>query len=85
MAPTKKDVNLFSINFYAVKANSNKLLSSGYGLDGLGIKSWWGKIFHTHPDRPWGPHNLLYNADQVIFPGGCGHGVALTTCPPTPT
>jgi len=23
-----------------------------YGLDGLGIKFWWGEIFRTHPDQP---------------------------------
>ena len=32
-----------------------------YGLDGPGIKSWWGGgIFRTHPDRPWGPPSLIY-------------------------
>jgi len=24
-----------------------------YGLDGLGIKFWWGEIFHTRPDQPY--------------------------------
>jgi len=24
-----------------------------YRLDGLGIKSWWGEIFRTHPDQPY--------------------------------
>ena len=28
-----------------------------------------GKIFHTCPDRPWGPPSLLYNGYRV-FPGG---------------
>jgi hypothetical protein len=28
-----------------------------------------GEIFHTCPDRPWGPSSLLYNAYRV-FPGG---------------
>jgi hypothetical protein len=28
-----------------------------------------GEIFCTCPDRPWGPHNLLYNGYRV-FPGG---------------
>jgi hypothetical protein len=35
-----------------------------------------GEIFHTHPDRPWGPPSLLYNGYCVFFPGlkqpGCG-------------
>jgi len=25
------------------------------------------EIFHTCPDRPWGPPNLLYNGYQIIF------------------
>ena len=41
---------------------------TGYGLDGPAIKSRWG-IFHTYPDRPWGPTSLLYNGYRV-FPGG---------------
>ena len=24
---------------------------------------------HTRPDRPWGPHSLLYNEYRVSFPG----------------
>ena len=28
-----------------------------------------GKLFRTCPDRPWGPHSLLYNGYRV-FPGG---------------
>ena len=28
-----------------------------------------GEIFHTCPDRPWGPSNILYNGHRV-FPGG---------------
>ena len=39
-----------------------------YGLVGPGIESWWGNIFRTCPDRPWGPPSLLYNGYQ-IFPG----------------
>jgi len=26
-----------------------------------------GKIFRTCPDRPWGPHSLLYNRYQVFL------------------
>ena len=52
-------------------------IATGYGLDGLGIESRWeGEIFRTCPDRPWGPHSLLYNGYQV-FPRGKerqGHG-----------
>ena len=42
---------------------------TGYGLDGLGIKSQWGEIFCTCSDWPWGPPSLLYNGYQV-FSGG---------------
>jgi hypothetical protein len=42
---------------------------TGYGLDGLGIESWWDEIFCTCPDRPWGPPSLLYNVYRV-FPRG---------------
>ena len=35
-----------------------------------------GKIFHTHPNWPWGPPSLLQNRYQVSCPGvkqtGCG-------------
>ena len=44
-------------------------IATGYGLDGPGIKSRWGEIFCTCPDRPWGPPGLLYNGYRV-FPGG---------------
>ena len=27
-------------------------IATAYGLDGPGIKSWWGEIFRTCPDRP---------------------------------
>ena len=45
-------------------------IATGYGLDGPGIESrWWGEIFRTCPDRPWGPPSLLYN-EYRVFPGG---------------
>ena len=45
-------------------------IATGYRLDGMGIESRWvGEIFHTCPDRPWGPPSLLHNGYQV-FPGG---------------
>jgi hypothetical protein len=43
--------------------------ATGYGLDGPGIESRWGRDFCTFPDRPWGPPSLLYNGYRV-FPGG---------------
>jgi hypothetical protein len=38
-----------------------------YRLGGLGIKSWWGEILHTHPDRPSDPPCLPYNECWVSF------------------
>jgi len=46
------------------------------------IKSWWGEIFHTHPNQPWGPLSLLFNGYQV-FPGVRRPGVALDQPPPS--
>jgi hypothetical protein len=43
-------------------------IATDYGLDGTGIESQGGEIFHACPDRPWGPPNLLYNGYRV-FPG----------------
>ena len=48
--------------------------ATGYGLDGLGIESWWGgEIFRNCPDQPWGPPSLLYNGYRV-FAGGKAAG-----------
>ena len=41
-------------------------IATGYGLEGPGIESRWGR---DCPDRPWGPPSLLYNGYRV-FPGG---------------
>ena len=50
-------------------------IATGYGLDGPGIESRWGR------DRSWGPPSLLYNGYRV-FPGvKCGQGVTLTPHP----
>jgi hypothetical protein len=38
----------------------------GYGLDGLGIKSPWGRDFSHCSDWPWGPSSLLYNGYWVL-------------------
>jgi hypothetical protein len=56
-------------------------IATRYGLEGTAIKSRWGEIFRTCPDRPWGPPSLLYNGYRG-FPGGKnGRGVMLTTHP----
>ena len=42
---------------------------------------WGGEIFRSCPDRPWGPHSLLYNGYRISFPGQNGWGVNLTAHP----
>jgi hypothetical protein len=49
-------------------------VSTRYGLEGLGIESRWGEIFHTYPDRLQGPPSLLYNGSGS-FPGVKAAGV----------
>jgi hypothetical protein len=44
-------------------------IATGYGLDGPGIKSRWGEIFRTCPDRPWDPPSTLYNGYRVFLGG----------------
>ena len=56
-------------------------IATGYGLDGPGIESQGGEIFHTCSGRPWGPPSLLHNGYRV-FPGGKERrGVTLTPHP----
>jgi len=43
-------------------------IATAYRLDVPGIESRQGEIFHTCPDRPWGPPILLYNKTGS-FPG----------------
>ena len=52
-----------------VGRDSSVGIVTGYGLEGPGIESWWGEIFRTSPDRPWGPPYILYN-EYRVFPGG---------------
>ena len=58
-------------------------IATRYQLDGPGIESQWGKIFQTHPDRPWGPPSLLYNGYQVSFPGVKRPGRGVDQPPPS--
>jgi hypothetical protein len=44
-------------------------METGYELDGQGSNPGGGDIFHTIPDRPWGPPGLLFNGYRV-FAGG---------------
>ena len=49
-------------------------IATGYGLDGPGIESRGGELFHTHPDHPRGLPCLPIQ----LVPG---QGEALTTHP----
>jgi hypothetical protein len=53
--------------------DSSVSIATGYELDGPGIESWWGEIFRTCPDRPWGPPSLQYNG-YWVFPRGKAAG-----------
>ena len=65
----------FSIFFKALQSfevgrDSSVSITTGYRLDGPGIKPLLGgKIFRTCPYRPWGPPSLLLNGYR-FFPGG---------------
>ena len=48
-------------------AQSVQRLDTGWTV--RGSNPGWGEIFHTCPDRPWGPPSLLYNGYR-LFPGG---------------
>jgi hypothetical protein len=56
-------------------------IATRYGMGGPRIECRWSEILCSHPDRPWGPPNLLHNRDMSRSRGlGC-RGVALTTHP----
>ena len=56
-------------------------IATRYGLDGRGSNPGEGEIFHTCPERLWGPPSLLYNGCRV-FPGRKAAGS--WSWPPTP-
>jgi hypothetical protein len=62
-------------SIYALYMGRDRAVSivTRYGLDGPGIKSWWGEIFRTCSDQPWSPPSLLYNGYRVL-PGGKAAG-----------
>ena len=53
--------------WWAGIAQSVKRLATGWTV--RGSNPGGGEIFHTRPDRPWGPPSLLYNGYRV-FPLG---------------
>jgi hypothetical protein len=57
-------------------------VATGYGLDGPGIESRWGRDF-SHTSRPaLGPPSLQYNGYRV-FPGGKAAGSGADHPPPS--
>jgi hypothetical protein len=48
-------------------------IATRYRMDSPGSNPGGVEIFRTHPDRPWGPHSLLYIGYRV-FPGGKAAG-----------
>jgi hypothetical protein len=56
-------------------------IATDYGLDGPGIKSWWGRDFPPIQTGP-GVHPASCTMGTSSFPGvKCGWGVLLTTHP----
>ena len=67
-----KDLDILSIVRSLVNSSgpgSVVGIATGYGLDGPGIESRWGRDFTHLSGRPWGPPSLLYNGYR-FFPGG---------------
>jgi hypothetical protein len=50
-------------------SDSSVGIATRYGRTVRGSNSGGGEIFSTRPDRPWGPHSLLYTGYRVSFPG----------------
>ena len=48
--------------------NSSVGIATSYRLDIPGSNAGGGDIFHTRPDRLWGPPSLLYKGYRVSFP-----------------
>jgi hypothetical protein len=53
---------------------------TGYGLNGAGIESQWGRDFSC-PDRPWGPPSLLYMGTGSFLGVESSRGMTLTPLP----
>jgi hypothetical protein len=58
-------------------------ITTHYRLDGPGIESRRGEIFHTYLHWPWGPPSLLYNGYQVSFLGVKWLGRGIDHPPPS--
>jgi hypothetical protein len=58
--------------FYMAR-DSSVSIETRYGLEVRESNPCGREISRTHPDRPWGPPNLLYNGYRV-FPWGKAAG-----------
>jgi hypothetical protein len=69
-------LNVNTVLYIIVGRDSSVSTATRYRLEGLGIESRWGEIFHPHPNWPWGPPNLL-TVGSRYFLGvkWLGHGV----------
>jgi hypothetical protein len=54
--------------FLKVEPGSSVGIATGYGVDGAGIESRWGRDFPNLPKTALGPPNLLCNG-YLVFPG----------------
>ena len=63
---SKSRSNIQDVTFCGVSRDSIVGITTRYGLDGPGIESRWGVICRTRPDKPWGPHSLLYNGYWLV-------------------
>jgi len=75
-------IEVIFYNHYILRGPGSSVgIATGYGLHGPRFEYRWGEIFHTCPDRPWGPPSLLYNGYRVFHGVKSGQGVNLTPHP----
>jgi hypothetical protein len=71
----------YIFNKWAGIAQSVQQLATGWTV--RGSNPGGSEIFRSHPDRPWGPPNLLYNGYRVSFPGVKRPGRGVDHPPPS--
>jgi len=59
-------LNRDCVRYVTYPRDNSARIATRYGLDGPGIKSRWGEIICTRPDRSWGPPRLLYNGYRIF-------------------